>query len=740
MFEDYGLNRVMDVKDVMPVLAWKLDNRRFIYDNEMLIRVTEIHVEAASFKQICSEAAGDTDRIKEQFFSIVNARGKLHNPFTNTGGLLAGVVERIGERYVNNKDVKVGDPVLVQISTSMIPLYLEKIHSIDMVLGHISVDGYAILFNNCSLIKRSSSVPLDLLMIAFEESSSIYHVNHLAAGKNEILVIGSNPLTTLLYGYSVRKSVGRGGSISVLFHKNPFDYPSLDNVNLDHYLRQVFDSIYSMNLSNPLECAEALLSLHPNGFDMSTNCADVAGAEAINVTVAREGGTVFFSSLINNYNIALFLTEGMGKELKLYCADGYAQDYDQFMFEMLEEINPTAAGIGHLLYEAERRRNSVTLTGSEKDSADCPEEFTTMDFIANSPEMRALTKEIIKAAKFDCSVLLRGETGVGKEKITDLIHRSGNRKMQRCVRVNCAAIPAGLMESEFFGYEKGAFTGANATGKTGYFEQAHKGILFLDEVGDLPLEMQAKLLRVLQDKEFYRLGGEMPVHADVRIIAASNRDLKKMTAEGLFREDLYYRLSVLPIVIPPLRDRRADIIPMAEHFINKYSERYGIAKRISDEGLQYFLEYDWPGNIRELENVIQRLLINSEEFVISGLTVLREMNKDQCEAPHVNAKKETPAKRALTQLLSKSAIPPGSTIPEGLTLPAESAIPPWLTLPAESALSAYPEELNLQEYMEQKECAILKSYLKKYRTTRRAAKALHMTQAQFMRKKKKYGF
>lgn len=696
MFEDYGLNRVSGVKDVMPVLAWKLDNRRFIYDNEMLIRVTEIHVEAASFKQICGDSGGDPEQMKEQFISIVNARGKLHNPFTNTGGLLAGVVEKIGERYVKNKNVTVGDPVLVLISTSMIPLYLQKIHSIDMVLGHIKVDGYAILFNNCSVIKRPKNVPLDLLMIGFEESSSIYHVNHLAEGKREILVIGSNPLTTLLYGYSVRKSVGSEGSISVLFHKSPYGRQAFNSADLEYYLQQVFDTIYSMNLSNPLECAKALLSRHPDGFDMSTNCADIAGAEAVNVMVARERGTVFFSSLINNYNIALFLTEGMGKELDLYCADGYAEDYDQFMFELLAEIHPTADGISRILYEMEGRHSSDLLPGVDKDPFVCPEEFETLDFIANSPEMQALTKEIIKAAKYDCSVLLRGETGVGKEKITDLIHRCGGRKMERCVRVNCAAIPAGLMESEFFGYETGAFTGASAHGKIGYFEQAHKGILFLDEVGDLPLEMQAKLLRVLQDKEFYRVGGELPIRADVRIIAASNRDLKKMTAQGSFREDLYYRLSVLPITIPPLRERRADIVPMAEHFIHKYNERYGLEKRISDEGLQYFLEYDWPGNIRELQNVIQRLLINSDDSLISGMTVLREMNKDQHETPQ-------PTKESACD-------------------PAEQA-----------------EELNLQEYLEQKEKAILQSYLQRYRTTRRAAEALHMTQAQFMRKKKKYG-
>ena len=197
---------------------------------------------------------------------------------------------------------------------------------------------------------------------------------------------------------------------------------------------------------------------------------------------------------------------------------------------------------------------------------------------------------------------MRGETGTGKELIAKCIHLLGERNQGPFIEVNCAAVPENLFESELFGHEKGAFTGASSR-RRGRFELAHTGTIFLDEVGELPLQMQAKLLRVLQEKSISRVGSESQLFCDVRVIAATNRDLKEMVAAGTFREDLYFRLNVLELLIPPLRERRGDIIELAEHFLG----RYGNGLSFTPEAQAVFVKYDFPGNVRELEHIIQRL-------------------------------------------------------------------------------------------------------------------------------------
>ncbi|WP_018133092.1 sigma 54-interacting transcriptional regulator [Effusibacillus pohliae] len=215
-----------------------------------------------------------------------------------------------------------------------------------------------------------------------------------------------------------------------------------------------------------------------------------------------------------------------------------------------------------------------------------------------------------RVANTDTTVLLLGESGVGKEVVARMIHRnSGRYEKGAFIKVNCGAIPPELLESELFGYESGAFTGAKKDGKPGMFELAHEGTLFLDEIGELPLHLQVKLLRVLQDQEFHRVGGVKPIKVNVRIIAATNRDLKKMVADGTFREDLYYRLHVVPIEIPPLRKRQADILPLIRFYLDKFNRKYQSAKTMSSETLQILQRYRWPGNIRELANLIERLLV-----------------------------------------------------------------------------------------------------------------------------------
>ena len=226
------------------------------------------------------------------------------------------------------------------------------------------------------------------------------------------------------------------------------------------------------------------------------------------------------------------------------------------------------------------------------------------DIVGESRAMRGVLAEVTKVAPTEANVLIVGESGTGKELLAAAIHQHSRRRDQPLAKLNCAAIPAGLLESELFGHEKGSFTGAVGR-KTGRFEQAQGGTLFLDEIGDMPLETQAKILRVLQERSFERVGGHQTIQVDVRFIAATNRDLPVLTAEGRFREDLYYRLNVFSIILPTLRDRKEDIPLLAEHFLQKAPK----PARLSGPALDLLLGYQWPGNVRELQNALTRAAV-----------------------------------------------------------------------------------------------------------------------------------
>jgi formate hydrogenlyase transcriptional activator len=238
-------------------------------------------------------------------------------------------------------------------------------------------------------------------------------------------------------------------------------------------------------------------------------------------------------------------------------------------------------------------------------------EMNFEEIVGESPLLRAVLKQVETVAPTDSAVLIQGETGTGKELIARAIHNLSPRREHTFVKVNCAAIPAGLLESELFGHERGAFTGAIAQ-RMGRFELAHHGTIFLDEVGDIPLELQPKLLRVLQEQEFERLGSVRSIRVDVRLVAATNRDLDEMVAARTFRSDLYYRLRVFPLVMPPLRERQEDIPTLVRYFVQKHARRMNrTVETIPSETLDLLVRYSWPGNIRELENLIERAVIVS---------------------------------------------------------------------------------------------------------------------------------
>ncbi|MDR3077186.1 MAG: sigma-54 dependent transcriptional regulator [Planctomycetota bacterium] len=247
--------------------------------------------------------------------------------------------------------------------------------------------------------------------------------------------------------------------------------------------------------------------------------------------------------------------------------------------------------------------------------------FRMSDFIGKSQPMREVFEQIRQAAPSSATVFIRGESGTGKELVARAVHAQSPRRSQPLVKVNCAALSAGVLESELFGHEKGAFTGADRR-RIGRFEMADGGTLFLDEVSEMDLNLQGKLLRVLQEKEFERVGSSETMSVDVRILASSNRDLEKSVAAGEFRQDLYYRLNVISVELPPLRSRKPDIPALARHFLERFQREEGArSRRLSDEAVEVLVRHDWPGNVRELANVMERLVVLGREEVIGPAQV-----------------------------------------------------------------------------------------------------------------------
>ena len=683
----YGIKRVLEPQHVLPTSAWKLDNSRNIYPDELRVSIKRIHLEGTGFKQICTEVNDDEKKLKQQIIDIVIRRGKLHNPVTDTGGLVMGVIEEIGSEYDNKAGLRVGDKIICNVSAASVPMYIEDITSVNKAFNQVEATGYAIIHDLIPVVKFQEDLPLDLTMFTFDQSGTLYRLHQLIGSSKKFLVVGNSMLTNLLYGYVIRREVGAEAEIVCLFDKRTS--MRMAGKGIDELVEKVFNEVHFINILKPMECMKQLDA--ESLFDLSINCAEIPGAETINILATKPEGTVLFANLINNLNIALYITESMSKPLCVRCAEGYLSGYDAFDMEIVREMAP-------YLKNAEFVEPAYRNSGEfEKNPFNrrIMEKTMTEDFVCRSKIMYQVLEEMTKVSKYDCNVIIFGDTGVGKEKAANIIQKNSDRKMQPFVKINCGAISPTLIESEFFGYEKGAFTGASSGGKKGYFELANNGVIFLDEIGELPLEMQAKLLRAIQDGEFYRVGGTVPVKTNVRIISATNKNLETLVEEGKFRRDLYYRLNVVPIRIPSLSERTDDIPALVSHFLSKYSKKFGVKRGIDENAMEYLMQQQWPGNIRELENTVQRLIISSQGEDITMMDVMREKH---------------------SELFGY--------------MPGED-------LAAEN--QAQPAEKNLQTAVEEYEKSLIKYACEKYGSTRKAAKAIDISQTQLVRKKKKYG-
>ena len=279
--------------------------------------------------------------------------------------------------------------------------------------------------------------------------------------------------------------------------------------------------------------------------------------------------------------------------------------HDRFLIQMQGEP------IEHLKRQYE---DTVQTTSAYQETLSS---FGIHNCIATSDSMIRIFMKAKQVAAYPTTILLLGETGVGQEVVSSYIHHNSDRNDKPFIKINCSAIPEPLMEAELFGYERGAFTGAREKGKMGLFELANHGTILLDEIGDMSFALQAKLLRTIQESEIMRVGGTQPIHLDVRIISATSRDIEEMVSAGRFLDALYYRLNVVELQIPPLRERREDIIPLAEFYLQHFCETYKLEREFSPDVRTCFLQYDWPGNVRELRNTVENLVVSAISTVIS---------------------------------------------------------------------------------------------------------------------------
>ncbi|MGI6212061.1 MAG: sigma-54 interaction domain-containing protein [Anaerovoracaceae bacterium] len=693
MEHNFGLNRVLEPSGVFPAAAWKLDNDMQLRKGEARVRIERIHFEWDNFQQLTSSSGYEDEKLKARILDLIERRGKLQNPFSGSGGVLKGVVEQISEDFHSECDFQEGDEIYCVTSLVGIPIHIDEIFDIDYAYGQITCTGYAIIFETTMCIRCMPEAEPSYSMAVFDEAGSLLSAKKIAMLDHcsRTVIIGRNVHTAMMYAAAIREIDPEGCEICVIIDQYFNDY--LPEEKVAKVLEPLADSTYFLNLAVPFEAKDEFYrkagTTEP--FDYAVIAEDIPGTASLGILLLKEGGSMYFATVASTYGTSTLCAESIDKIFKTYAFVQYLEkhiDYDIHIvtqyhknFERIEELYKETGHFKRLSESRDKKSFQVQQVGKED------------GFVYQSTVTSNMIREVMNVAKFDCNVIIQGETGVGKERVLSLIHQNSSRRAFPCVKINCATIQESLAESELFGYESGAFTGASNQGKKGYFELANNGILFLDEISSLSMNMQSKLLRVLQENQFYRVGGSRQISVNVRVICANNTPLKKLVQEGKFREDLYYRLNICTINVPPLRERREDILAIAENFIETLDKRYGLEKEFSPEALDILYDYDWPGNVRELENVVHRLVISSRENIISGVEVDDILNENEFGDKVSSIRK---------------AVEPGTKV-------------------------------DFRSFMEDQEKQLIAYALEKEGSTRKAAAFLGLPQTTLARKKLKYG-
>ena len=611
----FGSHRSIDPEGTLPHLAWKLDTSLPIFENELLIRMKTLNINAASFSQLRLDANDDPAQLVQKICSIVSMRGKMQNPITGSGGTLSGVVEEIGPCHPAFGILKPGDEICTLISLNLTPLVIEQVKSVDMYTGQLEVDGYGILFETGLYARIPPAIPAHVFLPIVTEAGSGYQANLLCRPGMVAMVVGAAEKVGLVSLFSLRQKLGSTGLL-IAVTMRPEILPELQELD-------IIDRVLLVDDSNPLTaCRQIQDALGNLPIDLIVDCNSLPGSEMLSILVIREQGTVYFANPAAHYSVG---AEGIGKEMNLLFYRGYIKGHVDFCTQLLRQY----PALAQCFQPRSCSGRSQTLYYCQEERGAHPDNLPA-NIVIHGPEMTEILRIAKRIAAFNTTVLITGETGTGKDVVANILHQFSSRRDKPFIKINCSAISENLFESELFGYERGSFTGALKDGRAGYFEEANHGTLFLDEIGDMSLSSQVKLLRVLQSKEVVRIGSSKAVSVDVRVILATNRNLKNLVDQGRFREDLYYRINVVNLYVPPLRERRDSIFPLAQNFLQQYSEKYGIQKHFSPHAKNALLEYTWPGNIREMENMIQRLLLCSEKSVITGEDLRQEFQKNEC--------------------------------------------------------------------------------------------------------------
>ncbi len=688
----FFINRVIEPASSLPVSAWKLDSNKDITENEMLIKVHSIKIEDASFHQICNAARYDKERIKEDILNIIKTRGKLHNPYTDSGGMLFGTVEKIGSKYQKRSKFSEGDRVFCISSLAGIPLDIDEISGVDFFYGQIEVSGHAILFGANPVAEANEKDPKKYVLSILDEGGSISKVPKLSKKTKGAAIIATSILQVISYAAAIRSDDKNKKVIAIIDNKHAQNFSSAE---LKWITDGFVDNIYSMDIQNTLGCYNELRDKE-NSFDFIVNCANEPGAEALSVLIAKENATLFLVNLINDAKQASLTACSMGKNINIMTLVEYVDNYVTFTYKLIKQ-NETAFDKIDLLYkkhEIDKKTFDESMSPGDEDIHPKITEGSSMDMIFSNAS---------NLAKQEGNILIEGEPGCGKEMLVRTIHTNSFRRYSSYIKVNCNNISDRNFESAMYGVESQKDENTSEVISHGYLERANNGTLYLENVDELSNSSQLKLAETLRNKKFARLKSKKKRDLNVRVVASTSLSLKHQVDTGRFREDLYYILNSATIEIPPLRDRPEDLKRLINENIAIFNKKYNRNKRLTPNAMKEMLLYDWPNNAEEVKSLVEMLVSNIRQDEIHRKEVKNLLYK---------------GKRSGFTFGSLQSAKKGATF------------------------TANIEDLEgtaLSDKVAQYEKEIIQWALINEGSTRKAAKKLGISQSKMMRKKKAYG-